>query len=547
MVLVLQKQSYMTQNRNLKNVFLKLITLISALLLAFGEQDRFMELVRYTNGREYAKFRSTDNNVIIGLNAGTQGEIIERVFFKQTTKNWGIKIRVLNGENKGQEYWVYYTAINPNMKFSMSAPEIKVTVTPTPENAVAAELTKNQRSIKITPVLTIKKSDSTTLTPINISPINTIPDQVPSSSDEVDSKMAVEVARMIPEKVEQAQESVSQLTSPKESKHCSSCEYQIPKSCTENNSYFEEDLLDLQNNSSEFLQNLIEPIDSGYGAKGINYKCVRASLESFPPKRFKNCIPNESNRLVIEKAKKPCVTSRLVSTLTKSFNITAKCLRPIINKKGDYNYKLQKIFEMISLESGFHTNVVGTNDDAGIGQLQSSAGAAVNRIILDEAKVSLRESSDSDCQKLYSEFLKEDEPIRPSRTCDRISVKKGNPWKNMIYTFLYFKVNRDIMDDLIFNQQYYSNRLSLSTTELEKLKDEMAKLAHNKGAGGASDLLSDQIINHFNSSFPAQSAGEVLRLLDSMKNNYLKKSSAQAERIKNLAHLSQENSCIKPF
>lgn len=549
LVLVLQKHLFMTKNQSLPKYLSKWITLISVLLLAFSEQDRFMELYRFANGRAGAKFRSSDDNIIGGLKSGTQGEILERVFFKDTTQNWGLKIRVLGGENKDHEFWVYFTHENPNMKFFKDNPTHALPqITQNPSEAKATELTKDQKAIKDEPAKQIPLQESQSQSgSIREAKSGIIPQASDHIKQESVYKASQEVARIIPAKMEQLNESVSKLNPGHQQMLCNHCDQNLPKSCNSKNGYFEEDLIELQSNGSEFLQGLIQPVDREFDQRGIDLKCVRASLESFPPNRFRKCVPSNGHRLVIEKAQKPCVTDRLAATLTKSFNITAKCLQPVLNQTGDYNYKLQKIFEMISIESGFHTNVIGTNDDAGIGQMQGPAAAAVNRMIIDEAKDSLRHSSHSDCRSLYNEFLKDDEPIKPSKTCDRISPRKGNPWKNMIYTFLYFKVNRDILNDMIFEQDAYSDRLKMSANELEKLKDEMAKLAHNRGAGGAADILSTHLVRNFSSGFPARNTQEVLRTLNSIRNNYLKKSAAQADTVKDLAHLSPEESCIKPF
>lgn len=554
----------MNRNFQLRRVFSNLVAVLSVLLLAFNSKDdHFVELKQLANARSEAKFTSADDNFITELQKGTRGKIIENVLFKRSG-NYGLRIKVLGGNHDGQFYWVYYNVLKDNMKFFTQLPgEQAIQETTNLSQAKATELKQNEKAISAKSSSESTKLDSETYAVPSTEDLLDSPKKdmpIESSKDEnlfetaavpqgVAIEESAELSRNIPEKLADVNERVSQLSPSNQDKTCSDCELKKPKSCTAQNSYIEEDLIDLQLHGSEFLQSLTTPIFPEQEPEGIDLRCVRASLESFPPKRFRKCVPSDDspNRLKDQRAHKPCVTDRLASTLTKSFNITAKCLQPILGSKGDYKFKLQKIFEMISIESGFHTNVVGSNSDVGIGQLQGSAVAGINRIIIDEAKSSLRRSDDKECNNLYTEFLKDNEPIKPNNICNRMAPSKGNPWKNMIYTFLYFKVNRDLLDDMIFNQYPYKNSVQMPSRELEKLKDEMAKLAHNRGAAGAADILGPNLIRNFNSQFPARTAREALNSISKNQLTYLTKSAARAASVEKRASLAREESCIRGY
>jgi hypothetical protein len=545
----------------------KLLAVLSMVLLAFvsknqlNSDDRYMELNRIANARSDFKFRDIDDNIITQLDKGTRGEILGYLRFRKPGSrvadgNYGLKIKILNGAEIGKIYYVYFNVQKQNMKFYTQLPGEKGSVVTTDVKlARANELTENQKAL----IQNKPDSKSTGVTELidssladkKIAASDTIPSKIQMEELIDDSKALdnTEIAREIPEKLEEVTERVARLSPLNKSESCNTCNIKPPKKCNAGNSYFEEDLIALQTEGSDFLRNLIIPMDQNQEEDGIDLKCVRTALESFPAKRFRQCVPtsDSSTSLRAVKASKPCVTDRLASTLTKSFNIAAKCLKPIIGEDGSYSYKLQKIFEMISQESGFHTNVIGTNDDVGIGQMQNPAVKAVNRLMIDKTQESLSSSDSEDCQNLYKEFLKSEEPIKPTQTCNRIAPKKGNPWKNMIYTFLYFKVNRDILKDTIFDFMPYRDRLQMSRTEMEKLKDELAKLAHNKGAAGASDIFGKQLMRNFNSNYPARSAKEALKAITKSESNYLRVSAAKAASIENAANLSREDSCIRGY
>jgi hypothetical protein len=505
--------------------------LLSIVLLAFTSKNqldhnqRYIKLNQLANARSGYKFRTSDNNIITQLKKGTRGEILEFIKFDKRKNNigsgnYGVKIKVIDGPQDNKIFFVYYNVKKQNMEFyTKLSDESEATTTKDIKDAESAVLKNDEKVIPGTAnieelsQLVLPEDDTQEVDPqeIKVTPekLSTIPTEV--LPKEITKTSQNPLLELIPDKMVEVTKKMEKLSPPNKNKECDSCQISVPKNCKANNSYIEEDLIELQSKSN-FLQHLISPIISGEEGDGIDIRCVRTSLETFSSRRFYKCVQSEnsSGPLKFVGAQKTCITNRLASTLTKSFNVIAKCLKPIIGTDGNYKHKLQKIFEMINQESGFHTNVIGTNDDVGIGQMQKDAVRDVNKIILNKAKQNLRSSDDPDCNNLYTEFLKENRPINPSDTCERLSPSEGNPWKNMIYTFLYFKISRDSLKNSVFNHDLYMQRLQMNASEIEKIKDELAKFAHNKGPDGAANRFSSQLLKRFDSINPATSAKQAL-------------------------------------
>lgn len=97
-----------------------LIGLLS-LSLGFTGHERFVELDGYFNGRAAADFRKSANNVRAILAKGTRGQILDSA--KLPSGNYALRIRTMNGEHKGQEFWIYYDLERRTVKTFDKAPE----------------------------------------------------------------------------------------------------------------------------------------------------------------------------------------------------------------------------------------------------------------------------------------------------------------------------------------------------------------------------------------------------------------------------------------
>lgn len=81
--------------------------LLSAFLLTgFSGREKYVELESLVNGRSSADFSGRSQNVRNVLSKGTRGEILESK--KLASGNFGLRIKVLNGPNTNQVYWVYH-------------------------------------------------------------------------------------------------------------------------------------------------------------------------------------------------------------------------------------------------------------------------------------------------------------------------------------------------------------------------------------------------------------------------------------------------------
>jgi hypothetical protein len=90
-------------------------------ITGFTGREVYVELEGFINGRESARFRSSDQNVRAVLPRGTKGQILEYTEF--SSGNYGLKIRTLNGQRAGEEFWVYYRPSAPHMRLFEAFPQ----------------------------------------------------------------------------------------------------------------------------------------------------------------------------------------------------------------------------------------------------------------------------------------------------------------------------------------------------------------------------------------------------------------------------------------
>ena len=106
---------------NLKNKFkIYLLAFVSFWSAAFTNA-KFVELEGYLNGRSSGRFTRESNNIVTLLPKGTRGEILKSKKFN--SGNYGIKIKVLAGVNKGKTFWVYHKQQNSSLKLYKQAPK----------------------------------------------------------------------------------------------------------------------------------------------------------------------------------------------------------------------------------------------------------------------------------------------------------------------------------------------------------------------------------------------------------------------------------------
>lgn len=126
-------------------------------LLSGFKVDQMIELEKYLNARTGANFLKSANNVKSTLPPGTKGKIQE--IKKFSSGNFGLKIQVENGLEKGQSVWVYYNTQNPGIK--VYADSEQKTEVRTPAEAASAKLTRKHDVYKepeATPKASVKEA-----------------------------------------------------------------------------------------------------------------------------------------------------------------------------------------------------------------------------------------------------------------------------------------------------------------------------------------------------------------------------------------------------
>lgn len=107
-------------------------------LLSGFKVDQVIELEKYLNARSGANFLKSADNVKFTLPPGTRGKIQDHKKF--SSGNFGLKIQVENGSEKGQSVWVYYNINNPGIK--VYADQEQKTEVRSPAEASSVKLTR---------------------------------------------------------------------------------------------------------------------------------------------------------------------------------------------------------------------------------------------------------------------------------------------------------------------------------------------------------------------------------------------------------------------
>ncbi len=294
------------------------------------------------------------------------------------------------------------------------------------------------------------------------------------------------------DKVTQAQgwQTLLGMTNNVSNRSCPDCLVPKPSNrymtCTSKNDYLEKELTKISESSSLLgamirhsprEQAIIKPIcvEMGMTQKfGVNSR------------NFKSCDGNDK----LSTAYRPCISDNYFRIVQNSFDLVSSCMMSQISP-GDETEEQKKdvraAYAMINIESGFHINAMSGTGAGGIGQFTGSAITDVNQNEISDVRFKLEDSSNPLCVKMSHEMLDSMTPIRAEarNSCDRISVTRGNPMKNMIYTFAYLKGVKRSMNRLVFDNKNYSQKFSkLSKTDLNKIKRALMVWAHNSGNSG---------------------------------------------------------------
>lgn len=107
-----------------------------------------VELEGYFNARYSANFLKSTRNVRFVMPPGTQGKIEEIKKFH--SGNYGLKMEILAGKNKGEKVWVYYNPKDPGMKlYENDVQTAAPTETKEVEKAKQVKTTREQTALRV--------------------------------------------------------------------------------------------------------------------------------------------------------------------------------------------------------------------------------------------------------------------------------------------------------------------------------------------------------------------------------------------------------------
>jgi hypothetical protein len=254
------------------------------------------------------------------------------------------------------------------------------------------------------------------------------------------------------------------------------------------------------NRQNDYLEKEMEGLGkkSGLMAKIINSRvnsqaiikpaCMRMSMEAkfgISSKNFRQC--SASNNM--SSAFRPCISENYFKMISNSFNVVSTCLKDYMSPGASddvQNLDVRAAYAMINIESGFHVNAMSGTGAGGIGQLTGPAITDSNKTEMSKVRAALEQHSNPTCAQLSHEFLDSKEPMRADKgaSCDRISIKKGNPVLNMIYSYAYLKWSKNAMNRVVLNDKRYKNKFKMSDYEKQKIQRALMVWSHNTGPAG---------------------------------------------------------------
>lgn len=220
--------------------------------------------------------------------------------------------------------------------------------------------------------------------------------------------------------------------------------------CTDENNYLEDFLLDYGPEPESLLPSA----------------CVERAQLNLPAKGFYgHCdgpvgMPGRTHP-------RPCVSKNYVRTVHSALLDASECL----------GYDPRWAFASFNLESALHINAVGLAGDVGVGQLTKAAINQINMRARADAEEMVRNSSIPACQRLRGFMAPH--TSEPEQRCGFMTMPE-NPRRNLIYSILLLRENRKLIEK-------YFLRLKPDfppSVNVERLKQQLAKLAYNSGVAG---------------------------------------------------------------
>ncbi|MBX3039654.1 MAG: hypothetical protein KF789_02960, partial [Bdellovibrionaceae bacterium] len=352
--------------------------------------------------------------------------------------------------------------------------------TPTPEDKpkllTMIEFDARFNGIETTPILPVEEK------PVN--PPVEIFTPTPPAAEVVDTVQGGDDAPVVTPKAQPE----ADVTVAGDGTACTSCG---PKAtnlsfmqCNSRNNYLETEMKGLKNGQS-LISDLLRT-----GPQKDNWlknECLRSSMVTKLGENnnsFRSC-PAGSDKASKTRIR-PCVSENYFSLISNSFDLVTRCMAPLMgSNQKDQKREVLELFGMFHIESGMHMSAMSSSGAAGFGQLTESAIQSINKNELSGIRKVLKEQGGA-CTRLSTEYLSGTPPMRSqvSKSCDRISMAKGNPLTNMIYSIANVMQSKRYLNGDIINSSRLKERFDLSASERKRLLTAISVWSHNTGLGG---------------------------------------------------------------
>lgn len=251
-----------------------------------------------------------------------------------------------------------------------------------------------------------------------------------------------------------------------------------PSSCSKTNSYY--------NNALKKVPDVIRVPRANYLAQGASIApvCMFGVMDSFPdsPSMLSNCSSNKGKAK--RKGHKPCATSDYFYSIYNSFIDVTDCMD--ISQKS--------LLPKLSNESGMHLNTLGPGNDAGVGQLTPVAVADSNGF-WSKYVGDVKSSNKASCKRIAPLLANMKATKAGSANNCNLIAPPENPLKNIFYMGILSKRNHAIVDMAFKNNNIENMALKggLSKSDIPELKEMIALLGYNAGAGSAAVILKNYL------------------------------------------------------
>lgn len=255
--------------------------------------------------------------------------------------------------------------------------------------------------------------------------------------------------------------------------------------CSSNNNYLETELAGIKSGNT-ILGSLMRRGPRQNAA--IKPSCVKAGLETIfgaTARTFTSCEPGKNSPATGKR--RACISENYFTLTHNTIDLVSRCMAPYLSaSKTDQRTDLRLLLGLMAQESGLHFNAGNGSGASGLGQLTQDSIDAVNRLEMTNIRTHLAQQG-GDCAKLATDLMQGRPPMRGglSYRCDRLSLSKGNPALNLIYTFGNLKLSKKQLERSIFDDRRYSDIFAgLSTAERNRLETSIVIWSHNTGVGG---------------------------------------------------------------